>query len=242
MTTLPSLETLYAVIAGTWPPADEQVSGPWVIRIGAGGGSRVSAATAQGPVADADIAQAENAMRAAGQMPLFMIRAGDAGLDDMLAARGYLRKDTTNIYAAPVGAVATMRPPPVTSFAVWPPLAVQEEIWAAGGIGKERLAVMARAAHPKTTLLGRLNDQPAGTVYVGITAKCAMIHALEIAPAHRRQGLAQHLTRAAAFWAQDNGADYLTLVTTQVNDAANALYTSLGMAHVGQYHYRRFPE
>jgi GNAT superfamily N-acetyltransferase len=240
--TLPSLETLYTVIEGTWPPAEKQALGPWTIRLDDSGSSRVSAATAQGPVTDADIPLAENAMRAAGQTPLFMLRAGENALDEMLAARGYVVKDVTNLYAAPVEAVATKRPPPVTSFEVWPPLAAQEEIWAAGGIGKGRLAIMARAADPKTTLLGRLNDQPAGTVYLGIAAKCAMIHALEIATAHRRQGLVQYLTRAAAFWAQENGADYLTLVTTQVNDAANALYTSLGMTHVGQYHYRRLPE
>ncbi len=242
MTTLPSLETLYSVIEGTWPPAESRAVGPWKIRLDKSGSSRVSAATAQGPVTDTDIPQAEGAMRAAGQTPLFMVRAGEGALDNMLAARGYVIKDITNLYAAPVATVATKRPPPVTSFEVWPPLAAQEEIWAAGGIGKGRLAIMARAVGPKTSLLGRLNDQPAGTVYVGIAAGCAMIHALEIAAAHRRQGLAQYLTRAAAFWAQDNGADYLTLVTTQVNDAANALYTSLGMTHVGQYHYRRSPE
>ena len=69
-----------------------------------------------------------------------------------------------------------------------------------------------------------------------------MIHALEISDQHRRQGLARHLTRAAAFWAQDNGAAYLTLVTTQANIGANALYASLGMTLVGQYHYRTLPE
>jgi ribosomal protein S18 acetylase RimI-like enzyme len=69
-----------------------------------------------------------------------------------------------------------------------------------------------------------------------------MVHALEIGAQHRKQGLAQHLTRAAAFWAQENGADYLTLVTTQANVGANALYTSLGMTLVGQYHYRTLPE
>ena len=240
--TLPSLETLYNVIEGTWPPSAKQALGPWAIRLDDSGSSRVSAATAQAPVTDADIPLAENAMRAAGQTPLFMVRAGEGALDDMLAARGYVTKDITNVYAAPIATVATRRPPPVTSFEVWPPLAAQEEIWAAGGIGRGRLAIMDRALHPKTTLLGRLNDQPAGTVYVGIAANCAMIHALEIGMVHRRQGLAQYLTRAAAFWAQDHGADYLTLVTTQVNTAANALYTSLGMTLVGQYHYRRLPE
>ena len=69
-----------------------------------------------------------------------------------------------------------------------------------------------------------------------------MIHALEVAQDHRRQGLAAYLTRSSAFWAQTKGAAFLTLVTTQANDAANALYTSLGMTLVGHYHYRTLPE
>jgi GNAT superfamily N-acetyltransferase len=238
----PDIHKLYAVIDGTWPSSAKQALGPWTIRLDSGGGSRVSAATAELAAGDADIPQAEAAMREAGQVPLFMIRAGYEALDRHLAARGYQIKDVSNLYAAPIADVATQRPPPVTSFEVWPPLAAQLEIWAEGGIGSGRIAVMDRARHPKTTLMGRLSDRPAGTVYVGVAADCAMIHALEISDQHRRQGLARHLTRAAAFWAQDNGAAYLTLVTTQANIGANALYASLGMTLVGQYHYRTLPE
>ncbi len=240
--TFPTAQKLYAAIDGTWPAAAKQAIGPWTIRLDSSGSSRVSAATAEQPFNDADIVMAEIAMREAGQIPLFMIREGDDTLDDALAARGYVIKDPVSMYAAPVDQIATERPPPVTSFEAWPPLAVQTEIWADGGINAGRIAVMDRARDPKTTLLGRINDRPAGTVYVGIAADCAMIHALEIATAHRRQGLAVHLTRAAAFWARDNGAEYLTLVTTVANDAANALYSSLGMTLVGHYHYRTLSE
>ena len=239
---LPTAQQLLTVIDGTWPAVAKKALGPWTIRLDREGGNRVSAATAASAVTDADIPQAEAAMREAGQRPLFMIREGDARLDHFLGARGYVIRDATNSYAAPVGDIATERPPPVTCFEVWPPLAAQVEIWANGGIGAARLAVMARAAHPKTTLLGRMNDRPAGTVYVAIAADCAMIHALEIGAPHRGQGLARHLTRAAAFWAQNRGADYLTLATTQANTAANALYSSLGMTLVGHYHYRTLPE
>ena len=239
---LPTVQTLYAVIDITWPAFEKQALGPWMIRHGSGGGNRVSAATAERAVTDDDIPQAEAAMRSAGQRPLFMIRDGDEVLDQSLAARGYVVRDITNFYAAPIAGIATERPPPVTSFEVWPPLAAQIEIWAQGGIGAGRLAVMERAPHPKTTLLGRMNDRPAGTGYVAIAKRCAMIHALEIGQQHRRQGLARHLTRAAAFWAQVKGADYLTLVTTRANEGANALYSSLGMTLVGHYHYRTLPE
>ena len=240
--TLPDLATLYRVTDISWPAAAQHRAGPWTIRDGRGGGQRVSAATADGDWQPADIALAEGAMRALGQTPLFMVRAGEDRLDAALAAQGYRIKDPVVLYAAPAAQIATRRPPPVTAFTVWPPLATQAEIWAQGGIGPGRLAVMERAPDPKTTLLGRADDRPAGTVYVGSGLGCAMIHALEVAAAHRRKGLARHLTVAAAFWALDQGLDWLTLVTTRANAASNALYTSLGMTPVGEYHYRISPE
>ena len=240
--TLPDAHKLFAIIEGTWPASAKRALGPWTVRLDESGSSRVSAATAELSVTDADIPVAEDAMREAGQKPLFMIRQGDEALDQALAARGYTVKDITHIYAAPIADIAENRPPPVTSFAVWPPLAVQIEIWAEGGIGAGRLAIMDRAREPKTTLLGRLDDRPAGTAYIGIAADCAMIHALEIGSVHRRKGLARSLTIAAAFWAREQGAAYLTLVTTQANEAANALYSSLGMTLVGKYHYRTLLE
>lgn len=239
---LPDAKKLYAIIDGTWPTMAKRAVGPWTIRVDSLGGNRVSAATAEGAVTEADIAHAELAMRDAEQTPLFMIREDDVALDGWLEKRGYAQKDTTNMYAAPVSLLAANRPPPVTIFTVWPPLATQVDIWAAGGIGRGRLDVMDRARQPKTTFLGRTNDRPAGTAYVGIAADCAMIHALEVAKDSRRQGLARHLTCAAAFWAQDAGASYMTVLCTQANEAANALYSSLGMTLVGHYHYRTLPE
>jgi hypothetical protein len=48
--------------------------------------------------------------------------------------------------------------------------------------------------------------------------------------------------REAAFWAQDQGASHLALAVTQGNTGGNALYSSLGMQVVGQYHYRKHKE
>ncbi len=238
MADLPSVQTLYAVIDDTWPAADSFDCGPFLLRMGQGGGSRVSAATAKMPATNAEIETAANTMFEMRQPALFMIREQDDKLDAQLAELGYVIKDPVIFYAAPITTVATHRPPHKTVFTTWPPLAVQREIWAQGGIGEGRLAVMDRATCLKTTLLGRTDDRPAGTSFVGISHGCAMIHALEIGDPFRRKGLAAHITRAAAFWAEDNDADYLTLVTTQANVGANSLYTSLGMKVVGHYHYR----
>lgn len=239
---LPDALALCDAIDATWPAADKITVGPVTCRHGLGGGSRVSAATARSPIGADERRAAEDVMRGWGQLALFMIRPGDDGLDALLAAEGYVVKDTTVLYAAPIAEIAATRPPPVTAFQVWPPLQSQVAIWAAGGIGPDRIAVMHRAACPKTSFLGRLSDRPAGTVYAGLHGSVVMLHALEIALASRRRGLAAHLTRAVARWGEVQGASHLALATTQANTAANALYTSLGMVVVGQYHYRIKPD
>lgn len=214
----------------------------WTIREGAGGGSRVSAATATPAANLADRVQAAAAMRDLGQVPLFMVREGEDDLDRALEADGYKIKDPVTFYAAPTSAVATTRPPPVTCFEVWPPLASQAEIWEEGGIDAARLAIMDRVTGPKTTVLGRLNDTPCGTAFAAIHDGTAMLHAIETLADQRRRGLGRHMITALAFWAKSEGADTTALLVTRANVAANALYTSMGFTAVGGYHYRIEPE
>lgn len=229
---------LTRLLDATWPPAAARTVGPWCIREGRGGGKRVSAATAELPWAEADIAQAEAAQRALGQEPLFMIRRGEEALDAALAARGYRVVDPVVVYHAPVADLATQPPPPISTFCLWPMLQIMRDLWAEGGIGPGRLAVMDRAAGPKTAILGRVNDRAAGVAFVAADGAAAMLHALHVVPDQRRQGIAVKMMRAAAFWAQDQGISDLFLAVTEANAGARALYASLGMAIVEKYHYR----
>ena len=66
----------------------------------------------------------------------------------------------------------------------------------------------------------------------------AMIHALEVSSAARRQGLGLKLMAAAATWAQEQGAKVFSLVVVSENKAACGLYKKLGMIEAGNYHYR----
>ena len=177
------------------------------------------------------------AQRAAGQEALFMVLGNQTGLDALLDAEGYVTRDDTVALAIATSDMAAP-PPRVTCFDIWPPLAVQEEIWAEGGIDRARLAVMHRAAGPKTGLFGRIGDRPAGTGFVAMSDGVAMLHALEILPRARRQGLAGHMMRAAAHWAAEQGADTFVVLVTRKNLPAQGLYASLGMSPVGHYHYR----
>jgi hypothetical protein len=94
---------LSQVMEATWPPARAWRAGPWMLRDGAGGGKRVSAATAEGAWVTDDLPTAEAAMRDMAQKPLFLIRDGDATLDDTLATRHYSIIDPVVAYAAPIG-------------------------------------------------------------------------------------------------------------------------------------------
>ncbi len=226
------------MLDATWSAATVRRDGPWLLREGAGGGKRVSAATAAGPVSAADIDRAEAAMHAMGQAPLFQVRGtDDAGLDTLLQARGYRIVDPVEFHVAPCAALVRSLPF-LSVIPAWPPLAIECELWANAGIGPGRIAVMQRAAGPKVALLARHDDRPAGVAFVAIHGRIAMLHALEVPPRFRRQGIADKIMRGAANWAQDQGADWLSLVVTQANAPARALYASLTMQVVGQYHYR----
>jgi ribosomal protein S18 acetylase RimI-like enzyme len=228
---------IYAVLDATWPAFATTRHGAWLIREGRGGGQRAIATTAMEP--GGDIAQAEAAMAALGQTALFMIREGDADLDAALAARGYVRHDPVVIYAAPVADLAAPAPPPMAAFAMWPPLSIAQQLWVEAGMEQGRLDVMDRAKGPQTSILGRVQDRAAGVAYVACHGDTAMMHALEVMPAFRRQGTAGKIMRKAAAWAQDAGAQTLCLAVTEGNVPARGLYASLGMRVVGRYHYRK---
>lgn len=232
---------LVPVIAATWPAASTTHVGPFLVPDGAGGGQRVSAARLYDPATEdateAEIDAAIAMLADLGQPPLFMLLDHQEALDARLAARGFIHRDETCAMIAPSADIAAP-PPPITCFPIWPPLAIQCEIWATGGIGPARLAVMDRAALPKTSFLGRTQDRPAGTAFAAIHDGIAMLHALEITPARRRRGLGATMMRAAAHWALEQGAADFSLLVTRENKSALGLYASLGFSPVGQYHYR----
>lgn len=237
----PDAAKLYDVCEGTWPPLSVRNEGVWTLRDGADGGKRVSAATAIGDVTDGDIPSAEVAMRGMGQRPLFMIREGDEELDALLAGRGYELIDEVQLYVAPIDLLTDVPIPRVTCFTIWEPLAIMSEIWASGGVGPARLDVMARA-HAKTGILARWNEKPAGVAFAGVHDSVAMVHAVEVAEHQRKQGVAQWIMRAAAFWGAAQGATHIAVLCVTENKPANALYTKLGFTPVGTYHYRQSPE
>lgn len=231
---------LFAALSATWLPAEARRVGAWTLRRGEGGGNRVSAATLDGGDAGNDIAAAEAGMRAWGQDPLFMVRPGEAALDAMLIARGYVIRDPVILLEAPPARLAFDAP---EERVIYGPaaLAVMNEIWEAGGIGPAKRAAMARVDGQRTYLLGRIGDRPAGCGFAALHGAIAMLHGLEVAAAARRQGVGSALVRGAATWAVEIGALSLALAVTEANATARQLYARLGMTEAARYHYRLAP-
>lgn len=230
----PDAAACMAALQATWPAARVWHSKGWTLRDGAGGGKRVAAAS------PGDGARAHDLAALMPGGALAMLNPDQAALDAALGALGYLVLDPTILYA---GAIADLArpPPPVSLFDIWPPLAIMHEIWAEGGIGPARLAVMDRAQGPKTAFAARVSDRAVGCGFCAIHDGIAMLHAVQIAPEHRRKGAARIMLHGAAHWAQAHGAEWLALAVTEANMPARALYEKAGLRQVTRYHYRQEP-
>jgi GNAT superfamily N-acetyltransferase len=232
------LHTLHDVLDQTWPAAKHIPQDCWCLRLGKGGGKRVSAATLKGTFDSQSIDAAAQRMHDFGQPSLFMVRDGEHDLDAALDGCGYEICDPCNIYSTLISKLTTQTPPTVSMFNIWEPLAIQKDIWRQGGIGATRLTIMERAKGAKSSILMRWDNHPAGSAFVAISNNIAMVHALEILPHQRRKGIGIWAMRQAALWAQKQGAHSISSICTKENTGANALYSSLNMRIVGRYHYR----
>lgn len=221
----------------TWPAAEYAEAGGFRVGRGLGAGGRVSSARAIGSWVPGDIAAAEAIHRDWGQQPMFRVPDSDTGLIAALLAAGYRRETPTAIMQAPVASLTDQPVPFLTTFAIWPPLAIQRDIWAAGNINPARQAVMDRVTGPKTAILGRIDDRAAGAAFAAVLGDTAMVHAVEVLPAFRRRGLAGWMMRQAALWATEQGATRIGLAVSRANTGARASWDRLGFTEVAGYAY-----
>jgi len=232
----PSQIDLFNTVDATWAPFAIHNLDGWMVREGAGGGQRVSAATALSDTQSFQINAAVAKMASIGQTPLFMIRNTDTRLDSELHELGYKIVDPVVILMAPttellsnpsnkMHPVHTLNKPDTNA----------KIIWAAGGIDHGRLDVMARVKGPKTVLVaGEM-----GVAFAAARGNIAMVHAVEVASQHRRKGVANAMMYKAFEWARDVGCEWVAVLTVHANIPARTLYENLGMVRAAAYHYRR---
>ncbi len=235
-----------AAWAATWPAAEYALAGGLVVGRGAGGGGRVSCArrleldgALAGGNIGADVDAAEARHHVWGQPALFAVEREDAALAHALRRRGYGETEPTLILSSPVAPLCEPAIPPITAMELWPPLAIQRELWVACDVGPERQAIMERVQTPKAAIIGRVNDRAAGACFVASQGEVAMMHALAVLPEWRGRGLGAWMVRRAAQFGRAQGATQLGLTVTEDNAGARAFYGRLGFSEIGGYSYWR---
>ncbi|MDT5024912.1 MAG: arginase [Micromonosporaceae bacterium] len=167
-----------------------------------------------------------------------------AGLDAVLAARGYRLAAPTLVLTAPTADV-------VTATAMGDAGAVHID---AVATADWLAAYVALDGHDDSTTVAELvlPRVPGPAAYAGLTvdgkvaamglfvaeAGWAGVFCMATDRRHRRRGYARAVLRAGARWAVTHGVERLYLQVEAGNEAARGLYERAGFTHSHTYHYR----
>lgn len=251
-------QQMISALEATWPPERVVETADCRIRLAPGAGSRVNSIQPKRlDLDDAAVAAAEAEAAAAGAAPLWAVPepaesvgAATDTLAETLLARGYERFDASLIMAGEPGAIlaaaedrwrARKGEAEIGTLALRCPLTVIEQIWARGGIGPERLAVMERPTGPKEVFMARNDNRPVGAGFVAVdpATGVAFVHALEVTEESRGRGVGPAVMRAAARFAVNAGAKQLAVAVRRSNEAGLRLFQAIGLQPVGGYVYYR---
>jgi ribosomal protein S18 acetylase RimI-like enzyme len=198
-----------------------------------------AAATAADP--EPAIARAE-AFYAARHLPC-MVHVSDDRVDAFLAARGYREEapvsvqvaDTLTDTSEPGADACTIERAPSVP---WFEASASGRFAAVAGIYRGLLARLGeRAAFARVDVDGDVAAVGLGVVESGW---CGVFSMLTLAP-YRRRGLARQLLAGLSRHARERGATRMYLQVERDNEAARALYASLGFSEAYGYHYRVKP-
>ncbi len=237
-----------------WRGAEEERLGDWLLRAAGGFTGRANSALAIGdPGWPLD--RAEAAVRdwyGARGLPAMISIPYPAGgpqavpLDRFLAERGWgVRPGAATVMTAPAGPLAgAAGAAPALPVSLDPE---PDQAWLSlyhyrGQRGLPPIARQVLTSAPWQTFASiRAGRQ---TIAIGRAAAAegwAGLTAIEVAPEHRRRGLATLVTATLAARAAAGGAGHVYLQVEDDNAAARALYHHLGFAAHHGYHYRIAP-
>jgi GNAT superfamily N-acetyltransferase len=263
---------LERMIVDAWPAAETAEVDGWLLRASGGpthrGNSVATLATSGAANLDERIGRAEQWYRERGQATMFQVGpcAAPAGLDEALAARGYVVEGAASFAAAPSTVVlerTERETAGVEVFVTSSPSRAWLDINAAASRFSNRfdsfLGFVARlgprcrfvTVHAPRAARAKESEAPMGVDDTGQVMAAALgiagpeprlgIYAMLTAPAFRRRGAARAALQALARRALSEGVPELYLLFDTANVAASALYAESGFAPVYDYHYRSKP-
>lgn len=237
-----------AVEVATWRPVHSAEVDGWSLGFSGGFTRRANSVVPWHVPADAVAAvEAVEAAYAARGLPcVFRVDASaqPAGLDTLLAARGYAAVATTRVMARDVDLGAPVDPalsgveidmadePDDAWLAGW------LDVKAAGRVVDTDLARAVVSGSPAVYLTARDGAGVIGVVRAATAGEWVGLSCLMVAPRARRRGLARLLSARALAEAAARGVRRAFLQVEAANAPAVALYDGLGFGVVDEYHYR----
>lgn len=252
---IPDLEQRAAL---GWRAPEEDRLGDWLLRAADGFTGRANSALAVGDPGrplDRAAAAVHDWYQARGLPAMIAVshpvgRPQAAPVGRFLAGHGWsVRPGAATVMTAPAGQIAApgriLAAPAGTQASVDPE---PDEAWL--GLyhyrGQAGLPPVARQVLTSAPWQAFASLRAAGrTIAIGRVAAAAGwagLTAIEVAPEHRRRGLATVITATLAARALAHGARRLYLQVEEGNEAARVLYCRLGFTAHHEYHYRVAPD
>ncbi len=239
---------LEAIAAAAWPAARVETVDGWRLYESGGGPRRtqsVQTSAWRGDAVDASIQACERFYEAVGEPPVFkMTEASEPrGLDDVLAGRGYARRDDTIVQTASLDSIGAGGECLVDGrpSRAWVALCLE----VSGGSERDRGAhgeILKRvAARPGPSAFASI-EVNGGLAAIGLGAiEAGVCFVGEVAthPAHRRAGHAREIVRGLMAWAAGEGAHEALLQVVAANAPARRIYAELGFCDRYVYWYRQ---
>lgn len=236
-------EELQAITDDGWPAIHTDRIGSWLLRAAGGFTGRANSVSVHGspgcPLPDAlDRVRAFYAARALPAMAQ-VIRGSD--WDAAFMSAGWVTKPGS--HAGAVVQVAALR------NALRSAHSDTGQVHLSGEVDDEWLSLYHRAtdldpavvaqviAGPEHVALARIGDPARAIGRMVVTGEWAGVSAVEVAPEHRREGLARQVVDALLDWAASQGARWCYLQTMEHNEAALRLYAPYGFTTHHTYRY-----
>lgn len=250
-----SFPELAAVTARAWQPVESEPLGDWRLRAAGGFTRRANSALPLGdpglPLGEA-FGRVERWYEERGLPPYIQTATGAEGTQEALCAElerhGWRREVTAEVRIAalaPVGdldadvsAVRLTREPGAAWLARYQRFSTpgRHVLRVLGGGPSVWFATVAGAAPGEDTGDG---EAPAAIGRCVVDGRWAGFMAVEVAPEHRRRGLATSVMAALARQALEEGASAAWLQVEEDNEGARALYDGMGFTVHHRYHHFR---
>jgi len=244
-----SFQELATVTARAWPPVESEPLGDWRLRAAGGFTRRANSALPLGdpglPLGEA-FGRVERWYEERGLPAYIQTATGAEGTQEALCAElerhGWRREVSAEVRIAALAPVGDLDADVTAVRLTREP----DEAWLSryqrfSTPGPHVLRVLGGGPSVwfATVAGGAIGEAPAAIGRCVVDGRWAGFMAVEVAPEHRRRGLATSVMAALARRALDEGASAAWLQVEEENEGARALYDGMGFAAHHRYHHFR---